>query len=92
MLKYFLKCASHICDDHIGIDHGSKEENGEKKHFLISERVFMQIFSKSQAKKKFSCDLAGLFVLNRNLQSARKKCRKEQRENWRRGEEQMNRE
>lgn len=37
-----------------------KEENGEKKHFLISERVFMQIFSKSQAKRNLACDLAGL--------------------------------
>jgi predicted RNA binding protein with dsRBD fold (UPF0201 family) len=37
----------------------------------------MQIFSKSQAKKKFSLrDLTGLCWAEKYLQSARKKCRK----------------
>ena len=70
MLKYFLKCASYSRRSDVMIASElttvrvDKEENGEKKHFLISKRVFMQISSKSQAQKKFSCDLAGAGVIS----------------------------
>lgn len=55
---------------------GVKKKTERKNIFLSNKRVFMQIFSKSQAKRNLAWRFDRTLLVKRNLQSARKKCRK----------------